>query len=41
MQLSNVTLRAARELGLRPLLLLGFYRAQLKSGLVRRRFSST
>ena len=40
MQLSNVTLRAARELGLRPLLLLGFYRAQLKSGLVRRRTSS-
>lgn len=40
MHLSNVTLRAARELGLKPLLLLGLHQAQLKSGLVRRRTPS-
>lgn len=40
MHLSNVTLRAARELGLKPLLLLGLYQVQLKSGLVRQRTPS-
>lgn len=37
MQLSKVTLRAARELGIKPLFYLGVYRLLLKIGWIRRR----
>jgi asparagine synthase (glutamine-hydrolysing) len=36
MQISNVTLRAARELGIKPLLHLGAYRLMVKAGWLRR-----